>query len=632
MAGGARHRFTARGGVGRQTRVRIIGTGGAAATTTGAATIGSIVLAGLLLGIAPVEAQKPPPAGASALPSAKPPPLPPAPGLAQPGKPPAPQAPAAPPPQQAQPGKPTAPPPPAQAQPTPPPAAPAPQQAQPGKPAAPQPPVQAQPAPPVAPQPPVQAQPVPPVGPQPPAQAQPTPPVAPQPPAQAQPVPPRAAPPPAQAQPTPPTTPAPPQQAMPAPAPVPADEPPAVTRLRAVLGPDTRLSYATAEGRGEDSARLTGVVMQEPRSRTTVEEAEFEGLRPDGVARLVMRGFAIEAGEPMAAALIEVHGLSVRQPAPGGRLAPTDLAFDAARIERLRAGNTARVAFDTLELANWGGGRPGRVALDGLQVAFQGGFADRVGLGRFALDGFDLAGLWQAAESRTPPPRATGTVSAALDALTVGHGDTALGGVASLRLAGDIGQDGTGAGTLAITGIRVGAVPGLAEWLRRFGYEAILGQITVRSRYDAASQRGELEELAIEAQDAGRIALSVSLEGLVPGTTGEELLRTRLVGFVLRYADASLIERVIRAQAQESGQPEAALRQHYAGMLAALSNAPALAAIREPLIRVILGQAREVEIAARPPEPIPLNSFHAGPPPGGPEAAVRVLGLSATAR
>ncbi len=56
----------------------------------------------------------------------------------------------------------------------------------------------------------------------------------------------------------------PPVAQAPAPQAVPANEPAAITRLRGLLGPDVRLSYAAAQaldGAGEQ-VRMTGVVME----------------------------------------------------------------------------------------------------------------------------------------------------------------------------------------------------------------------------------------------------------------------------------------------------------------------------------------------------------------------------------
>jgi hypothetical protein len=131
------------------------------------------------------------------------------------------------------------------------------------------------------------------------------------------------------------------------------------------------------------------------------------------------------------------------------------------------------------------------------------------------------------------------------------------------------------------------------------------------------------------------------LDGVTPqAAVAQDLQAMRLVSLGLRYMDQSLYSRFVRQQARESGMQERQVREQHAALVGgALASGTAPGAkgggggldpVREALLRFIRGQAREVEITARPPQPLPFAELAATPP--DPAAAQRMLGLSATAR
>lgn len=434
----------------------------------------------------------------------------------------------------------------------------------------------------------------------------------------------------------------PPQTAAPAVPPPPADEPATVARLRALLPPGTTLAYRSAEtidpNRG--SVRLTGVTIQkDAASTTTIEELTLDGLREDGVGEATARNLAVQEGgrTRLTAARLQLAGIGVRRPGPGEQFLPDMIRADSVQLEGLRVTDEATVALDELSIEEYGTGRPTRVAFSGLDVGLPAGSqVDRVRLGRMVVRGLDVATLFRALIERTAPPRhPAGRQVIEIDEIAVGAAGRALTSIASVRAAGESDAQGSGAGTLAIRGVRVESLPGLDQWLRRFGYDSLVMELTAESRYDAPSGRIDVTSLSLAGRDIGALGLSLVLDGVTQqAIEAGDISGMRLVSAGLRYVDQSLYARFVRSQAQQTSTPEPQLREQYAAMAGGALTAPgkgALDPIRDAVQRFIRGQARTIEITARPPQPIPFDRFQGGPP-GGPAEIQQMLGLSATAR
>jgi hypothetical protein len=430
-----------------------------------------------------------------------------------------------------------------------------------------------------------------------------------------------------------------------------ADEHETVRRLRALLGPDTRLSYAATEvvdpARG--AVRLREVVLRRPDGRSAaIAELTLDGLRDDGgVAEATARGVAlqVEGGPATTVERVRLAGLAVRRPGPGEDLRPDMLGLDTLRIEGLSVAGPTPVAIASLLLEDYGVGRAGRLSLEGLEVrgvgGAGGGVVDRVSLGRVALRGLDLAASLAALVAKDTPPRPAGAYALEAEDLALGGpGGRRIATLAGLRALGD--QPGAGGigpetGRFALRELRIEPFPGLDDWLRRFGYAAITADLTAESRFDRATGRLELSPLSLAARDIGALALTMALDGVTADAKGAEAMQNaRLVSLSLRYLDQSLYARFVRQQAAQARQPEARVREQMAAQAAgALSatgkDAEAMAGIRAAVQRFLRGEAREIEIAARPPEPVALGDMAAAGA-GGPAGAVRMLGLTATAR
>jgi hypothetical protein len=486
-----------------------------------------------------------------------------------------------------------------------------------------------------------------------------------------QPVPPPAAA--APQRPSPPSTaapqrPAPPATAAPA-QPAPPDEHDTVRMFRTLLGPQTRLAYAGTEiidpARG--AVRLREVVLERDDRRAAIAELTLDGLRDDGITEAILRGVMLQEGAPgspgerIMIERVRLAGLGVARPPAGQELRPDMISLDSLRIEGLSVAGETAVAIASLTVEDYGNRRPGRLALEGLEVRQPGqGPVDRFSLGRLTVRGVDMAALFAAAVAKEAPPRTTGSAALEAEDMVLRDGDRLVGGLAALSLTGEsppAGATGAETGRLALRGISVQPFPGLQEWMQRFGYRELVGDLTADVRVDRAAQRIEIGSLSLAARDIGALGFSIVLEGLSPEETNPEALqRARLVSMRLRYVDQSLYGRFVRMQAQQTRRTEQQVREELAAQARAMFERPpgaggggrggapgnkggtggaasgaATVEIGNAVQRFLRGQAREIEIAARPPQPVPFDQLQSVAP-GGPDALQQALGLTVTTR
>jgi hypothetical protein len=454
-------------------------------------------------------------------------------------------------------------------------------------------------------------------------------------PQQAQPAP-RATPP--QAQPAPLQPPMSPPVAQ-APQAVPANEPAAVTRLRGLLGANVRMSYASAQAldAAGEQVRLTGVLLEQPGKRATADEVTINGLRQDGVAEAVVRGFTTEeSGTRVRIGLMRIAGLTVPRGA-GGPPKPEDVRLDSLRLEGVESSGAANVRLASLSFENWVAGQPARFGMQGLEVTGidGGGVVDAVRIARFAFSGVDLATLTGAMMRQERPRTLVGRAAVELDGLDMAGGGRPVGRMTEMRIGADVtNPDGSGTGTMAFRGIRIEATPVIAAWLTRFGYQAIDADITSTSAFEGASGRVDVREFSVAVREAGTLSLALAMDGLTQERMqAADFTATRLISFGLRYADASLFQRFIAAQSRESRTPEPQLREQLAAMAGGALSQPGAAAldpIRDAVQRFIRGQARTIEIRANPPRPLGMADVGGAPP--SPQEAQRMLGITATAQ
>lgn len=477
-----------------------------------------------------------------------------------------------------------------------------------------------------------------------PQQVQPAPRVAPIPPAARAPAAP-AAPPTAQAPGGKPGTP-PAAQAPAAPAPqalapqvIPPNEPAAITRLRGLLGQDVRLTYGRAESldAGGEQVRMSAVVLERPGSRATAEDVTLNGLRQDGVAEALIRGFATEeSGTQVRIASIRLGGLTVPRDPSGAPPEPDKVRLEALRVEGVETTGATAMRLASASVENWIAGQPSRLALEGLEVGgIDGGILDALRLARVSVTGMDFGSTLAALMRQEAPPTLVGRTEIALDGLQFTDGGRPVGGLQELRIAADVkGTDGSGTGTVAFRGIRVEPLPMIADWLTRFGYQAVEGEITADTAYDGATGRVEIRDLSIAGREVGTLSFALTLDGLTQQQAqAGDFSTMRLISVGLRYADASLFRRFIAMQSAQTRTPEPQLREQFAAMAGGALTQPGAAAldpIRDAVQRFIRGQAQTVEVRANPPQPVTLQQLQGAPP--SPADAQRMFGITAEAR
>lgn len=395
-------------------------------------------------------------------------------------------------------------------------------------------------------------------------------------------------------------------------------EPAAVAALRR-LAPGLPIRYAAAR---EDGAvtRLSGVVMGPAGQEVRAAAMELEGVTPTaigalratglsadwgGIESLSLAGFALRDGIPQAAHA-EMRGLRVSGPWSGG----------AARL----------VIADAL---------PGRDAtLEATELRLEP--QDRsvvaaVTLRRLAMGATDIQGLVAAIiAARTapnPPEAPPGRQSLLAEGLELRGPSARLGGMERLRLSGENRPGAPATGRLALEGVELAAGTPAAAWLTPLGYEGLRGDLTLDATQDVARGRLEVGALALAVREVAAIGLSFTMDGVRAGADPAQAYQdAALVGARLRYADQSLYRRILARQARETGRSEAQLRAEWVRLAEGQLPEP----LRAPVARFIRGEARELEVSARPPRPVPFAAL--SKPPADPAGWQRLLGLSATAR
>lgn len=446
-----------------------------------------------------------------------------------------------------------------------------------------------------------------------------------------------------------PVRPAPPVVQAPAPTPppsiaspqvIPPNEPAAVTRLRGLFGPETRLSYATVEtldGAAGEQVRMTAVVLERPGKRATIDELALNGLRTDGVAEAVLRGFATtEDGNTVNIGMLRIAGLTVPRNPGGGSPQPEEVSLDTLQLSNLQVTGTTTLTLASLELGGWAAGKPARFVMEGLQTAQPGaGVVDGVRMARLAMDGVDAARILGAVIRGERVPSLVGHSSLEMRGLELTGAGQPVGGISELQMAADLtAEDGSGRGTFAARGIRVEPLPMIAPWLTQFGYQGIEGEISASTVHDASTGRVEVNDLTIAARQAGTLTFSVTVDGVTAERMqASDFSQTRLVSAALGYADASLFGRFLAMQSAQTRTPEPQLREQFAAMVGGALSQPgavALDPIREAVLSFIRGQAQSVQIQVKPPQPIGVEQMQSVPP--SPAEMQRVLGITATAR
>lgn len=413
---------------------------------------------------------------------------------------------------------------------------------------------------------------------------------------------------------------------------IPANEPPELGRLRALIGPAATLTYRTAEVSG-DWLRLAGVELRGPDSLLAAETLALDRLRPDGLAAAEATGVTLTDADGVETAIgrVELRDLAVAVATPGETPRPDEVAFGLLRLEAVAVAGDQPVAIAEVLVEGYRPGEPGRASLTGLDVLMPGiGVADRLRIGRITLGGLDLPVTLAALADEETPPRPPADYALAVEAVALTLGERPVGSLGALRVSGVSREGGIDTDRLTLEALRVEPSPAVAGWLERLGYAALVGDFSAETRFDAAAGRLELVGLLLGVRDAAAFGLSVTLEGVSVAAAEEfDFENTRLVEFALRYLDQSLLGRLAAAEAKPGQRSERQVRDGWASQAAGAlgGGGPVLAAVQ----RLLRGDAAQLDVIARPPEPVPVTELPDAMF-GGATALQRRLGVSATAR
>jgi hypothetical protein len=412
-----------------------------------------------------------------------------------------------------------------------------------------------------------------------------------------------------------------------------AQEPAAVTQLRRLLGPEVTLSFDRATATDvAGSAMLSGAVLRRRGETIRIVEARLEGLRDDGIARLSLRGVALEGGElPLTLDRLDLEGLTVPRPAPGKTLEPGDVRLDLLRLEGWRSAGDVPVNIGAVSLEGFGGGRTGQASLTAIEVRAGMGIADRLTIARIAYAGLDVADLLSATMEQRAPRWGAGRQSLEIEGVALNQGGEALARLSAFSLRSEIAADRAHAGEMALRGLEVLPAPPHAEWMERLGYSTLAAEARLSGTHDVAGQVLELRTFDIQLRDVGELHFDFRADRVPEGMGLTTAPDARLVGARLRYADLSLFRRWLATEAARERIGEAALRQRLIQQSAALLPGPALAEARAGLARFVRGEATVLELAARPRAPLTL-SLVTGKPQSSIEGWRNMFGLTLTAR
>jgi hypothetical protein len=435
------------------------------------------------------------------------------------------------------------------------------------------------------------------------------------------------------------------------------DEPEIVRRYRELLGPETTLSYAAVEpiDPARDAVRMRQVVLQRPDRRAEAAELILDGLRQDGVREAVLQDVRFGYTGRGGSATIErlrIVGLAVAQPPAGQPPTPDLVTIDSLRVETLSVQGEAAVAIASITMEEYGAGRTGRMAVEGLELRFADPRAavDRISLRRLSLRGVDLAGSLTALMAQGRPPRSSGSSALEAEDLVLRQGDRAIGGLASLTATGEApapGAAGAETARILLRGISIHPFPAIRDWMQRFGYSALLGDLTADLSIDRQAGRMEIGSLALAAREIGALGFALAMDGLNFDDPSPETMRQgRLLSMRLRFVDQSLYGRFVRQQAQQMRRTEQQVRTMFAEQARAIFARPqggggggggpkdggaATTEIGAAIQRFLRGEATEIEVAARPAKPVPFAELQALVP-GGPDAVQQALGITVTTR
>jgi hypothetical protein len=169
--------------------------------------------------------------------------------------------------------------------------------------------------------------------------------------------------------------------------------------------------------------------------------------------------------------------------------------------------------------------------------------------------------------------------------------------------------------------------------LQQIGLSSVTLNMGMGFLWDADKKTASIHDTMLSVDELGSAQLSADFANVDPANKSEDQ-KPALVKAMLRYQDASLIDRILSAGGEKDPAKLAQMRQQFAaGFLQALSGPDADPKLASSLkaISDFAKTPRNLTITLLPPMPAPLDTLQTQILEGGPQALITVLGASATA-
>lgn len=158
------------------------------------------------------------------------------------------------------------------------------------------------------------------------------------------------------------------------------------------------------------------------------------------------------------------------------------------------------------------------------------------------------------------------------------------------------------------------AEPETRKWMQRLGYDRIVVDIDYAYRYLPDRRELHIERIRITGPAVGTIDASASLGNVTSidahsfGDVAAIAMQAVVRGFRIDYIDGSLVDRLIKARAEEAGQSEAQFRQTLLNDIDEELKRSNSAETRRQLqhLRAFIKKPERIEIDAQPPRPMPV--------------------------
>lgn len=165
----------------------------------------------------------------------------------------------------------------------------------------------------------------------------------------------------------------------------------------------------------------------------------------------------------------------------------------------------------------------------------------------------------------------------------------------------------------------------------QLGLDSMTINLDAAYNWELPASRLALQDIRLNVAELGSLNLSASLVGVTPSRDAFD--RARLAHAVLRYRDASLIARSLKAAAMAMHADPAKFREQIVAMvrgrMSAFADSPAIAQAAKAVV-AFLEEPRSLTIELAPPAPVALTTLRNSSTMAPPELA-SLLGLQVTA-